>query len=77
MVDGDISHSNVFIISPEDEYNTGVDSDASDDEYIGNINHFPGGTLSQLRWCWYQKLKKNPIPKTHTLVPITEATQIY
>nr|XP_023024004.1 piggyBac transposable element-derived protein 2-like [Leptinotarsa decemlineata] len=42
-----VPQSNIYILPPEDEYETGVDTDESDDEHIGDINHLPRGILSQ------------------------------
>lgn len=44
--DDDILKSNIYILAPEDEYDTEVDSDESDKEHIGNINQLPRYILS-------------------------------
>lgn len=45
--DDDIPESNLYILPPEEENDTEADSDESDDEHVGNVNHLPRGILSQ------------------------------
>lgn len=43
----DTAETDIYILPPENEYDTEADSDYSDDEHIGNINHLPRGILSK------------------------------
>ncbi|XP_050300191.1 collagen alpha-1(XXVI) chain-like [Anthonomus grandis grandis] len=45
--DDDLPESNIYILPPDDENETEVDSDESDDEHAANINDLPRGILSQ------------------------------
>ncbi|KAI4467745.1 transposase is4 [Holotrichia oblita] len=45
--DDAINSPDVFILPPDNSNETDVDSDESDDDHVGNVNHLPRGILSQ------------------------------
>lgn len=46
--EGDIPSSNVYILPPAEEGNeSGIDSDVSDEEHTGDVNHLPHRNLRQ------------------------------
>lgn len=45
--DDDFYSPDVFILPPDNTNETDVDSDESDDDHVGNVNHLPRGILRQ------------------------------
>lgn len=66
----DIVNSNVYILPPENGNETEADSDESDDEHVGDINHLPRGILNQL--CEFVPVVEDEEYEPEDLIPLSE-----